>query len=170
MIEGATGGSGSWSAAWRTVFQGNITPDDPKIDRMAARDAMEWVKEVRGMAGRGWDGYRWTIAKDICGTLATLNVDQELISGTLNLGFAAFFAIFDMTLKVAKQVTAVADESATSWSRDTTSSTIKSAPGAVVHHFPRTVHGVTLVTGGVFAGLAYEYICRPWYEFPHNLK
>lgn len=83
-------------------------------------------------------------------------------------GFAAFFAIFDMTLKLAKEVTAVADESAAAWNLDTRATTIKSAPGAMVHHFPRTMHAVTLVTGGVCAGLAYEYICRPWSEFSYK--
>ena len=30
------------------------------------------------------------------------------------------------------------------------------------HHFPRTVHGITLVSGGVVAGLAYELVSRPF--------
>jgi len=29
-------------------------------------------------------------------------------------------------------------------------------------HVPRVVHATTLVTGGAFAGLAYELTCRPW--------
>jgi hypothetical protein len=29
-------------------------------------------------------------------------------------------------------------------------------------HFPRTVHGFVLVSGGVVAGLAYEFLCRPF--------
>jgi hypothetical protein len=35
-------------------------------------------------------------------------------------------------------------------------------PTAVQRHLPRVVHGVTLVAGGVTAGLAYELVCRPW--------
>ena len=35
-------------------------------------------------------------------------------------------------------------------------------PTAVQRHLPRVIHGVTLVTGGVTAGLAYEHVCRPW--------
>jgi len=30
------------------------------------------------------------------------------------------------------------------------------------HHVPRTVHGITLVSGGVVAGLAYELTSRPF--------
>lgn len=68
VIESATGGSGSWSAAWRAVFLGTMNQNGiAQIDKTAARDAMEWYNEFKGMAGRGWDGYRWTIAKDICG-------------------------------------------------------------------------------------------------------
>lgn len=33
---------------------------------------------------------------------------------------------------------------------------------AVQRNLPRVVHGVTLVAGGVTAGLAYELVCRPW--------
>lgn len=29
-------------------------------------------------------------------------------------------------------------------------------------HFPRAVHGLTLVSGGIIAGLAYEILSRPW--------
>jgi hypothetical protein len=29
-------------------------------------------------------------------------------------------------------------------------------------HIPRTIHGVTLVSGGVVAGLAYEFVSRPF--------
>jgi hypothetical protein len=33
---------------------------------------------------------------------------------------------------------------------------------AIQRHAPRTIHGFTLVTGGVIAGLGYEMITRPW--------
>lgn len=29
-------------------------------------------------------------------------------------------------------------------------------------HAPRIAHAITLVSGGAFAGLAYEITCRPW--------
>jgi hypothetical protein len=29
-------------------------------------------------------------------------------------------------------------------------------------HFPRAMHAIVLVSGGVLAGLAYELSCRPW--------
>ncbi|KAG1801086.1 uncharacterized protein BJ212DRAFT_1286959 [Suillus subaureus] len=29
-------------------------------------------------------------------------------------------------------------------------------------HFPRAIHGITLVAGGASAGLAYEILSRPW--------
>ena len=35
-------------------------------------------------------------------------------------------------------------------------------PTTIERHFPRVVHGFTLVAGGVTAGLAYEVVCRPW--------
>ena len=35
-------------------------------------------------------------------------------------------------------------------------------PTTVQRHLPRVVHGVTLVAGGVTAGLTYELVCRPW--------
>ena len=35
-------------------------------------------------------------------------------------------------------------------------------PTIIERHFPRVVHGFTLVAGGVTAGLAYEVVCRPW--------
>ena len=33
---------------------------------------------------------------------------------------------------------------------------------SIKRHFPRTVHGLTLVSGGVVAGLAYEILSRPF--------
>jgi hypothetical protein len=32
----------------------------------------------------------------------------------------------------------------------------------IKQYLPRTVHGLTLVSGGVLAGLVYELSCRPW--------
>ena len=33
---------------------------------------------------------------------------------------------------------------------------------SVKRHFPRTIHGITLVSGGVVAGFAYELVSRPF--------
>jgi hypothetical protein len=81
-----------------------------------------------------------------------------LLSNTyvLSEGFSVFFAIFEVTRHVATEVKLfslglvqpfkVADGQPTSMQR----------------HLPRVVHGLTLVAGGVAAGLAYEVVGRPW--------
>ncbi|KZO99332.1 hypothetical protein CALVIDRAFT_595950 [Calocera viscosa TUFC12733] len=96
-----------------------------------AREAKHWLWEWRHMAGRGWTGWKWGCAKDIT-------------------GFAAFFAIFDMSRR-----------SANFFARELTPSGYESKngrrPGVA-----RAAHAITLVTGGVLGGLAYEASSRPW--------
>ena len=58
-----------WTSAWRSVFidtQTNHIQSKP-LQLREARQVASWMKEVTGMAGRGWDGWRWGVAKDACG-------------------------------------------------------------------------------------------------------
>ena len=71
-------------------------------------------------------------------------------------GFALFFAIFDITRRVAVRTKAVAQgyihKDASEDRKD----------DSLHRHIPRVVHATTLVSGGVIAGLAYELVSRPW--------
>jgi hypothetical protein len=72
------------------------------------------------------------------------------------VGFSVFFAIFEVTRHVAIEMNVFSSGLVES---------LKAADGrptAVQRHLPRVIHGVTLVAGGVTAGLAYELVCRPW--------
>ncbi|KAF8919345.1 hypothetical protein CPB85DRAFT_1278680 [Mucidula mucida] len=118
----------SWSHAWKETME-------------EARQVRSWMKDVGDMAGRGWDGWGWGLAKDMC-------------------GFAVFFSIFEVTRRSALFV------------KDYTKTMAATEPGLeqasdkhrekFVGHLPRTFHGITLVTGGVVAGLAFELVGRPW--------
>lgn len=59
-------GSG-WSEAWKEVFRGTVPASAAVTDRENARQIRDWMKDVRGMAGRGWDGWGWGCAKDMTG-------------------------------------------------------------------------------------------------------
>lgn len=68
VLEGASTHSG-WSGAWKDVFLGgqpNRLHSGFQL-RREARQVRAWTKEVSEMAGRGWDGWGWGCAKDICG-------------------------------------------------------------------------------------------------------
>ncbi|KAG6819538.1 hypothetical protein H0H93_010924, partial [Arthromyces matolae] len=132
LLEGGSGGS-SWYNAWKEVFQGTKSKSiSRRSDIEDIRQLRGWMKEVGDMAGRGWNGWGWGFGKDIC-------------------GFAAFFSIFEITRRVALQVKDVSQERLDEMDR---SSTLK--------NIPKIIHGLTLVGGGVFAGLAYETCSRPW--------
>lgn len=73
VLEGgsvALGGTHSWSHVWKEVFRGTA---DPKLDGSKKQNINDirqvrlWMKEVGDMAGRGWEGWGWGCAKDICG-------------------------------------------------------------------------------------------------------
>jgi hypothetical protein len=78
VVEGGSAKSG-WSSAWQEVFRRakhlGITGQDteavggkPNVqDIKKAREVRDWVRDVRGMAGRGWEGWGWGVAKDSCG-------------------------------------------------------------------------------------------------------
>ena len=73
-IEGGSTSARGWSHAWKEVFRGTRTAEtQSRIDEVhEARQVRDWMKEVGEMAGRGWDGWAWGCAKDICGTLYLL--------------------------------------------------------------------------------------------------
>ncbi|KAJ6547060.1 hypothetical protein B0H19DRAFT_1163797 [Mycena capillaripes] len=129
LVEGGTSHS-SWSRAWKEVFRGS--PPPPSSSRHEAieeiRQVRSWMREVGDMAGRGWHGLAYTFGKDMT-------------------GFAAFFAIFEITRRLALGIKA-ATQAATIDSPSGNSSRKK--------HLPHFLHGVTLVSGGV--------------RLPHNLK
>ncbi|KAI0273660.1 hypothetical protein BC834DRAFT_816412 [Gloeopeniophorella convolvens] len=136
-IEGGNS-TGGWSHAWKEVFRG-VAPirPDAKENLREIRRVRSWMAEVRDMAGRGWNGWGWTLAKDVC-------------------GFAVFFSIFEVTRRVASELKIMSLGLLQPFKIS------EGRPNAVQRNLPRVVHGVSLVVGGVTAGLAYEVVCRPW--------
>lgn len=69
VLEGKTAHSG-WTSAWKDVFLG--TRLDATVTKeqniREARQVRLWMQEVSEMAGRGWNGWAWGFAKDVCGT------------------------------------------------------------------------------------------------------
>ena len=69
-LEGTSAATG-WHDAWREVF----LKTEPAVPMARAeqfheaRQVRDWMREVGDMAGRGWDGWGWGCAKDICGML-----------------------------------------------------------------------------------------------------
>ncbi|KAJ6608591.1 hypothetical protein B0H10DRAFT_519187 [Mycena sp. CBHHK59/15] len=126
LVEGGHSGH-SWSHGWKEIFRGAPPPASSSRHETIQdiRQVRSWMKEVGDMAGRGWSNWGYTFGKDVT-------------------GFAAFFAIFEITRRIALKVRAT--------SQNTTR----------LVQAPRFLHGVTLVTGGVLAGLSYEIIGRPW--------
>jgi len=64
------GGSGhGWSHAWQEVFRGttSIPLNSPQQTLREARQVRAWMREVGDMAGRGWQGWGWGVAKDTMG-------------------------------------------------------------------------------------------------------
>ncbi|KAI0807399.1 hypothetical protein C8Q74DRAFT_1227462 [Fomes fomentarius] len=135
-LEGTSSTTG-WHDAWKEVFlKTEPTTHMPRAEQLSeARQVRDWMKEVGEMAGRGWDGWGWGCAKDIC-------------------GFAVFFAIFDVTRRWAVQTKTIAQD-LLDQSTDQRFRTLRK-------HTPPVVHATTLVTGGAIAGLAYEIVSRPW--------
>lgn len=68
VLEGGSPATG-WSHAWKEVFRGTRTslPLSKRDELHEARQIRDWMREVSDMAGRGWDGWKWGVAKDACG-------------------------------------------------------------------------------------------------------
>ena len=77
VLEGGAS-RGSWSVAWKEVFAGaeplSRSPDRREVarHREEVRKVRQWVREVRGMAGRGWQRLGFGVAKDSCGNATFL--------------------------------------------------------------------------------------------------
>lgn len=67
VIEGGTGSG--WSHAWKEVFRGTepVRKVSRAEERSEARQVRDWMRDVRDMAGRGWDGWGFGLIKDMCG-------------------------------------------------------------------------------------------------------
>ncbi|KAK0502643.1 hypothetical protein EDD18DRAFT_1134283 [Armillaria luteobubalina] len=133
----------SWSHAWKEVFRGTQSiPSASRVQNIEEiREVRSWMREVGDMAGRGWDGWGWGCAKDMC-------------------GFAVFFSIFEITRRISASAKEAAHDLIAS--KLAIESLSEKRKDSLARQFPRTIHGVTLVTGGVVAGLAYEFVGRPW--------
>lgn len=171
----STQGHSGWRQAWMEVFRQIDHVDKPRLEgkqtiagvtsaksRREAREFRAWIKEVKGMA-RGWDGVWWGVGKDA-------------------VGFAIFFAIFDISRNLANRTAAYLDPSIclTPVPKQAVTAVQSSEPS---HSVPdeddeyessnamlpaskvtkaRVGHGVVLVAGGVAAGLGYELAARPF--------
>lgn len=153
VIEGGTGDG--WSHAWKEVFRG--TEPARKMSRVQelneARQVRDWMRDVRDMAGRGWDGWGFGFIKDVCGTASLY--PHHYVFNNRRTGFAVFFSIFEITRRVSIKV-----KTTTQTVLDGDLEAEKRFPG-IRKLAPRATHAVTLVSGGAVAGLAYEMVCRP---------
>ncbi|KAJ7724084.1 hypothetical protein DFH07DRAFT_946424 [Mycena maculata] len=142
LVEGGSSNRNSWSHAWKEVFRG--TPHPPSSSRHETieeiRKVRNWMREVGDMAGRGWSGLGYTFGKDLT-------------------GFAVFFAIFDITRRIAVEIKTITNDAMCKVNPRQVNSrgSFKNE-----NHLPQFLHGMTLVAGGVIAGLSYEVIGRPW--------
>ncbi|KAA1474896.1 hypothetical protein DENSPDRAFT_825136 [Dentipellis sp. KUC8613] len=140
-IEGGKSGSRGWAHAWKAVFRDTRTAISDHGAKNASLDDIRqlrsWMKDVRDMAGRGWDGWGWGLAKDV-------------------FGFAAFFSIFELTRRVAAGLKAATQDLVEPYPLD------DDHRHSVRRFAPRIVHGVALVSGGAVAGWTYEVMSRPW--------
>ncbi|KIM49260.1 hypothetical protein M413DRAFT_101981 [Hebeloma cylindrosporum] len=129
----------SWTCVWKEVLRDkNVSrPTDATSIRLQdIRQLRGWLQEVGSMAGRGWNGWGWGCAKD-------------------TFGFAAFFSIFELSRRAGSRA-----KNFTVDKVGTFESVQKN--GTLWRQLPAFLNGIVLVTGGVIAGLSYEYVCRPW--------
>ncbi|KAG9084910.1 hypothetical protein FRC07_013510 [Ceratobasidium sp. 392] len=141
LLEGGTAGAQSsikgWRQAWKDVFIDSSQPNTQQnkiTSRREAREVREWMKEVGEMAGRGWEGWGWSCAKDVC-------------------GFALFFSVFDLSRRVATRAArALAPPDAEEHPR-----TWRPLSGR-----DRIVQSLILVSGGVIGGVGHEIVGRPF--------
>lgn len=58
----------SWSCAWKEVFRETTVVHNPATSNLRdIRQIRGWLQEVSQMAGRGWNGWGYTLCKDGCG-------------------------------------------------------------------------------------------------------
>ncbi|KAG8749331.1 hypothetical protein FRC14_001509 [Serendipita sp. 396] len=129
-----------WMNAWKQVFQGN-EPVVHASTREEVRELNKWLNEIKGMAGRGWDGWAWGCSKDMC-------------------GFALFFSLFELSRKIATDVAYMSVDELERFKASLPNAS--PASDRTRKSTARIAQGVTLVTGGVIAGLGYEIVCRPF--------
>ena len=66
-VERSTTG-GDWSHAWREMLRGTARNQPIRVESLhEAKQVRGWMMDVRDMAGRGWKGWGWGLAKDVCG-------------------------------------------------------------------------------------------------------
>ena len=71
-IERGTGRG--WSHAWKEVLRGTAPfQSTGSASLRELRQVRGWMMDVRGMAGRGWNGWGWGLAKDVCGELTVVS-------------------------------------------------------------------------------------------------
>ena len=154
-IERGTGGG--WSHAWKEVLRGTALDQPTATGLRELRQVRSWMMDVRDMAGRGWNGWGWGLAKDVCGELGAISRRALSSNNCVSKGFSVFFAIFEVTRHVATEMKLLSLGLVQPFKLADAG-----RPTTMERHFPRVVHGFTLVAGGVTAGLAYEVVCRPW--------
>ena len=93
LLEGGSLATG-WSHAWKEVFRGtneNLPlSNQERLHR--ARQIREWMHEVGEMAGRGWEGWRWGVAKDTCGMGGHLTAILRLLMNAQASQFSSAFS------------------------------------------------------------------------------
>jgi hypothetical protein len=106
IVEGGSARSG-WANAWKEVFvrsqslDASVANMEKSIGRSKAedikkaREVRDWVRDIRGMAGRGWEGLGWGVMKDACGMgLGSENMLKGiLISYQALLSFSPFLTL-----------------------------------------------------------------------------
>jgi hypothetical protein len=95
-VEGSTAG-GRWSHAWKEVLRGAV--QNPLTEKKSLREIRQvrgWMMEVREMAGRGWNGWGWGLAKDVCGEsgLSGLTLFFSPRTGHITSSIYRVFSIF----------------------------------------------------------------------------
>lgn len=84
-----------WSHAWKEVFRGTQPQSSaPRLSQVhEARQVRDWMKDVGEMAGRGWDGWGWGCAKDICGEM-DLEENTVISHANSHLNTSRFCSVF----------------------------------------------------------------------------
>lgn len=89
----------------------------------------------------------------------TICVSQITLSIHLHLGFALFFAVFDLSRRAAAQIRSTVEDIQRSRHPELMRRLEEQHRSTIA---TRVAHGLTLVSGGVIAGIGYEFIGRPF--------